>query len=128
MRHCIVEKFLLPSSVDFFAKVAGKNDGETEIRRDHDGGETVTSEKAVLVRKKKMVETRKRRGGNESIMARQQGKLGEFCNVKGIHVSAWLHLDGSSAMAKSFNNERMKQNIESEDDLEKIKQIPQRRQ
>jgi hypothetical protein len=35
---------------------------------------------------------------------------------------------GSSAMAKSFNNERMKQNIESEDDLEKIKQIPQRRQ
>lgn len=37
-------------------------------------------------------------------------------------------------MAKSFNKERMKQNLEifdfelSEDDLEKIKQIPQSRQ
>ncbi|AES76192.2 putative D-galacturonate reductase [Medicago truncatula] len=46
----------------------------------------------------------------------------------------WVYQIGSSAMAKSFNKERMTQNLEifdfelSEDDLDTIKQIPQRRQ
>ncbi|KAI4352059.1 hypothetical protein L6164_006345 [Bauhinia variegata] len=46
----------------------------------------------------------------------------------------WAYQQGSSAMVKSFNKERMRQNLEifdfelSEEELEKMKQIPQRRQ
>ena len=46
----------------------------------------------------------------------------------------WTYQQGSSALVKSFNKERMKQNFDifdfelSEEDLEKIKQVPQRRQ
>jgi diketogulonate reductase-like aldo/keto reductase len=42
-------------------------------------------------------------GGNESIMARQQGKLAEFCNVKGIHVSAWLAAKGRTTAQVILN-------------------------
>ncbi|XP_054812160.1 methylecgonone reductase-like [Prosopis cineraria] len=46
----------------------------------------------------------------------------------------WAYQQGSSAMVKSFNKERMKQNLEifdfelSEEEMERMKQIPQRRQ
>ena len=46
----------------------------------------------------------------------------------------WVYQQGSSAMAKSTNRERMKQNLDifdfelSEEDLERISQVPQRRQ
>ena len=46
----------------------------------------------------------------------------------------WAYQQGSSAMAKSFNKERMKQNLDifdfelTKEELEKMKQIPQRRQ
>lgn len=46
----------------------------------------------------------------------------------------WAYQVGSSAMVKSFNKERMKQNIDifdfelSEEEMERMKQIPQRRQ
>ncbi|WJX67053.1 alcohol dehydrogenase (NADP(+)) [Trifolium repens] len=46
------------------------------------------------VEEDRLVWKEEQHGGNESIMARQQGKLGEFCNVKGIHVSAWLAAKG----------------------------------
>jgi diketogulonate reductase-like aldo/keto reductase len=36
-------------------------------------------------------------------MARQQGKLGEFCNVKGIHVSAWLAAKGRTTAQVILN-------------------------
>ncbi|OIW16065.1 hypothetical protein TanjilG_04600 [Lupinus angustifolius] len=102
----------------------------------------------------------------------QQGKLGEFCKQKGIHLSGWsplgaykavwgsnavmenpilkeiahsrhknvaqvalrwIYEQGFSAVVKSFNKERMKLNLGifdwelSEEESEKIRQIPQHR-
>ncbi|XP_057446772.1 protein REDOX 2-like [Lotus japonicus] len=64
--------------------------------------------------------------------------LQDIATAKGKTVAQvalrWVYQQGSSAMAKSFNKERMKQNLEifdfelSEEELEKIKQVPQRRQ
>lgn len=45
----------------------------------------------------------------------------------------WIYEQGASAIVKSFNTERMKQNLEifewelSKEDLEKISQIPQQK-
>ncbi|KAJ7975305.1 methylecgonone reductase-like [Quillaja saponaria] len=81
----------------------------------------------------------------------QQTKLTEFCKQKGIHnpvleeiaiarkksvaqiALRWIHEQEASAIVKSFNEERMKQNLEIFDweltrvELEKISLIPQRR-
>ncbi|KAL4316610.1 hypothetical protein AHAS_Ahas15G0302300 [Arachis hypogaea] len=64
--------------------------------------------------------------------------LKDIAAAKGKNVAQvalrWTYQQGSSAMVKSFNKERMKQNIDifdfelSEEDLEKIKHVPQRRQ
>ncbi|KAL4299397.1 hypothetical protein AHAS_Ahas17G0096800 [Arachis hypogaea] len=67
-------------------------------------------------------------------LAWQQGKLREFCKQKGIHVALrWIYEKGASAIVKSFNKERMKQNLDifdwelSQEETMKFTQIPQRR-
>lgn len=102
----------------------------------------------------------------------QQKKIREFCEEKGIHVTAysplgakgmlwgtnnvmecqvlkeiaaargksmaqiclrWVHEQGVSVLVKSFNKERIKQNLDifdwklSQEDLERVSQIPQQR-
>ncbi|TKY44860.1 Methylecgonone reductase [Spatholobus suberectus] len=64
--------------------------------------------------------------------------LQDIATAKGKTIAQvalrWVYQQGSSAMAKSTNKERMKQNLDildfelSEEDLERISQIPQRRQ
>ncbi|KAK7270674.1 hypothetical protein RJT34_25997 [Clitoria ternatea] len=64
--------------------------------------------------------------------------LQDIATAKGKTIAQvalrWVYQQGSSAMAKSFNKERMKQNLDifdfelSEEDLERITQLPQRRQ
>ncbi|RDY01352.1 hypothetical protein CR513_15337, partial [Mucuna pruriens] len=64
--------------------------------------------------------------------------LKDIATAKGKTIAQvalrWVYQQGSSAMAKSTNNERMKQNLDifdfelSEEDLERISQVPQRRQ
>ncbi|KAF8407550.1 hypothetical protein HHK36_006684 [Tetracentron sinense] len=65
----------------------------------------------------------------------QQRKLIDFCKEKGIHVALrWIYEQGASVVVKSFNKGRMKENLQifgdwelSEEDLNKISQIPQQR-
>ncbi|KAF2318911.1 hypothetical protein GH714_011614 [Hevea brasiliensis] len=85
----------------------------------------------------------------------QQKKLRDFCEKKGIHITAysplgakgtlwgktlswivclrWAFEQGVSVLVKSFNKERMKENLDifewklSQDDLQKINQLPQRK-
>lgn len=74
--------------------------------------------------------------GSGAVMENQI--LHDIASAKGKTIAQvalrWAYQIGSSAMAKSFNKERMKQNLEifdfelSEDELEKIKKIPQSRQ
>ncbi|KAL5142804.1 Methylecgonone reductase [Glycine soja] len=64
--------------------------------------------------------------------------LQDIAKAKGKTIAQvalrWVYQQGSSAMAKSTNRERMKQNLDifdfelSEEDLERISQVPQRRQ
>ncbi|CAJ1952187.1 unnamed protein product [Sphenostylis stenocarpa] len=64
--------------------------------------------------------------------------LQDIAKAKGKSIAQvalrWAYQQGSSAMAKSTNKERMKQNLDifdfelSEEDLERISQVPQRRQ
>ncbi|KAK6252156.1 hypothetical protein QUC31_013876 [Theobroma cacao] len=64
----------------------------------------------------------------------QQKKLREFCKARGIQISLrWLYEQEVSSVAKSFNKERMKQNLDifdwslTEEESNKISQLPQRK-
>ncbi|KAK4786390.1 hypothetical protein SAY86_003079 [Trapa natans] len=69
----------------------------------------------------------------EMHVAWRQEKLRGFCKERGIHVALrWVHEQGPSLIAKSFNKERMIENLRilewernlTEDELEKINGIP----
>ncbi|KAH0691607.1 hypothetical protein KY289_018965 [Solanum tuberosum] len=67
-------------------------------------------------------------------VAWQQQKLLEYCKEKGVHVALrWIYEQGASVIVKSFNKERMKQNLEifdwelSTEDNFKIQDIPQKK-
>ncbi|CAN4081302.1 unnamed protein product [Withania somnifera] len=62
----------------------------------------------------------------------RQDKMLEFCKEKGIHVALrWVYEQGVSVLVKSFNKERMKENLQildwelSNEELARIQEIPQ---
>ncbi|XP_060215295.1 methylecgonone reductase-like isoform X2 [Lycium barbarum] len=68
----------------------------------------------------------------EMHVAWRQEKMLEFCKEKGIHVALrWVYEQGVSVLVKSFNKDRMKENLQildwelSNEEIARIQEIPQ---
>ncbi|KAH0705699.1 hypothetical protein KY285_012201 [Solanum tuberosum] len=67
----------------------------------------------------------------EMHVACRQEKMLEYCKEKGIHVALrWVYEQGASAIVKSFNKDRMKENLQildwelSNEEIAQIQEIP----